>query len=413
MITTTETMPGGPANDDPILDAAIVELMSRGDLQIPPYPAVALRIRDLIARGDYGLEDLGRLAASDQVLAGDTLRIANSAAYARGTPVTSVKQAVARLGAQDLARFALASRLGAIATAGGPLATLRRGAWLDGLAAAFLCQALAPGRKVAPDVAFAAGLLHDFGQIVAITCLERIGADARAGGARPEEVWRGVAERYHVELGVVMAARWSLPQVLADAIALHHKNSFAGASDLALLELVAAVDQITALLADEAAIGPEELGSCSLLEAGEIERALRAVRDLPGLVASFEAAVSAPAAAGGSLVAPPVPVALTETAALQVLLAIDGKAHRYRLAGLAPHQFVAVGKDAVAEQVLLEMMVESDDPIEGHAVVQRSWTEGGERHLLVKPYALLGAARDRWAGLVRGGTEGGAREQVG
>ena len=392
------------SDDDPILDAAIVDLMSRGDLRIPPYPAVALRIRDVIARGDYGLDELGRLAASDQVLAGDTLRVANSAAYARGTAVTSVKQAVARLGAQDLARVALASRIGALATAAGRLAALRRRAWLDGLASAFLCQALAKRRRVAPDVAFAAGLLHDFGQIVAITCLERIAAEASAAAARPEDVWRGVAQRYHVELGVVMAARWALPPVLADAIALHHRNSFAGASDPALLQLVAAVDQITALLAREAAVGPEELATLSQLERGEIDGALGAIRDLPVLVASFEAA-GASAQGETGLVAAPPPAALGEAPPLPVLLAVDGKAHRYRLTGLAPNQFVAVGRDEVAAHVLLEMMVEDDEPIEGHAVVQRTWMAEGERHLLVKPYALHGSARERWTELVRARTQ--------
>src|SRR5512141_850717 len=115
-----------PSLDPADLDKAIVELVGKGKVKVPPYPAVAFRIESLVRAGNYGLEDLAKLVASDQVLAADVLRCGNSALYARGAPVASVKQAVGRIGAKDVARLALGSGLGAHALASGRLSPIRR-----------------------------------------------------------------------------------------------------------------------------------------------------------------------------------------------------------------------------------------------------------------------------------------------
>jgi HD-like signal output (HDOD) protein len=391
---------GELARVDPILDQAIVDLMAKDDLRIPPYPAVAMQIQELIARGNYGLDELGRLAESDQVIAAHTIRVANSAVYSRGSQVTSVKQAVARIGAADLARIALASRVGALATSGGLLAPLRRRCWLDGLASAFLCQALAPGRKLSADVAFAAGLLHDFGHVVAVTCLERIASEGK-GTPRPEDEWSAIADRYHVELGMVIAARWKLPTVLADVLAMHHEESTAGASDPALLDLVQAVDELTVLLGRHPHVGLEELGDLTLLKGGEIDRVQRAIHQLGPFVASFESADHSSAPTPQPLIADPPPPELAPGAPeLPVQLAFGGKAHRYKLVAFGRQELWVDGPDDVPTHVLLEMMVNGEKAIEGFAVVRRSWPQPGGRRLLVQPWALSGPSGTTWRALV-------------
>src|SRR5689334_15913589 len=95
----------------PELDAAIIELVSRGAVKVPPYPAVAMRVEEMVRREDYGLGELTRLVASDQALAADALRCANSAFYSRGGTVTSLNAAITRIGAKEVVRLALASGL--------------------------------------------------------------------------------------------------------------------------------------------------------------------------------------------------------------------------------------------------------------------------------------------------------------
>ena len=141
-----------PSSSDPglDLDGAIVDLVSRKAVKVPPYPAVAMKVEALVRRDDYGLDDLAKLVASDQALAADALRCANSAFYSRATPVTSINQAISRLGAREVVGLAVASALGAHARKPGPLAALKRRVWLEALASAALSQELAKGRRRPP-----------------------------------------------------------------------------------------------------------------------------------------------------------------------------------------------------------------------------------------------------------------------
>jgi HD-like signal output (HDOD) protein len=384
------------------LDRAIVDLVSRGTVKIPPYPAIAIQIENLILGGDFGLDELSRLVSSDQVLAADVLRVSNSAAYARGAPVTSATAAAGFLGAKEVAHLALALGLGAHATAPGKLASLRRKVWLDALASAALCQVLAPGRGLAPDDAFSAGLLHDFGKVVCLATIEQL-LDHQAVGPDRAEAWTEIVDRYHLELGVVMAARWDLPQVLADVISLHHGDTSA-AADRALVDLVVAVDEVTRMLGDRTHLSPEDLGAAALLRSGEGVKVSEALRQLPSFVASFETGEPWKHAGGPSLVAapalaPPLPEA-PPPPAWPVTLTVSGKSFPCAILALNASHLLVRSPSPVPENLLLKLTVECEPPLSGFASVKHAWPEPGGYSLEVQPYALAGDALRRWKKLV-------------
>jgi len=390
------------------LDKAIVDLVSRGAVKVPPYPAVAFQIEKLIRAGDYGLDDLAKLVASDQVLSADVLRVSNSAMYARGAPVNSVKAAVGRIGAKDVARLALAFGLGATATAAGVLAPLRRKVWMDALASAALCQALAKGRGLAPDEAFSAGLLHDFGKVVALACLEDLLHRREDVAPKTEAEWLGIVDRYHVELGVVMAARWDLPPVMADVISLHHADATAAAADRKLVDLVVAIDEVIMMLGDRTHLEPEDLGAAAYLQGTEGEAISRALTALPSFVASFETAEAWRGAGAKSLVAPPPPRkrdAAPSPPPWPVVLTVGGRTAAYKILGVASTHFMVNGAAPVPENLLLEMKVQCDPPLAGFASVKLAWPDQGGFTMLVQPYALSGAALDRWKEIVASAAE--------
>ncbi|HUK65192.1 MAG TPA: HDOD domain-containing protein, partial [Anaeromyxobacteraceae bacterium] len=279
-------------------DAAIVDLVSRDVVEIPPYPAVALKIQALVRRQDFGLDELTKLVASDQALAADALRCANSALYSRGSQAVTLNAAINRIGASEVVRLAVASGLGAQARKNGPLVTLKRQVWLDALACAALAQELARKRGLSAEEAFLCGLLHDFGKVIIIACIEDILEKGRDKRARPAEAWMALVERYHVELGLVLATRWKLPSLVSDVISLHHSDDCSSAESPAMVEVVAATDEVVALLADETWLSSEALGTVSALSAPECELVSRVLDRLPGFIASFEG--TAPAATGGS-----------------------------------------------------------------------------------------------------------------
>jgi putative nucleotidyltransferase with HDIG domain len=379
------------------LDAAIVELVSKGKVKVPPYPAVAFRIEGVVRGGKYGLEDLARLVSSDQVLAADVLRCANSALYSRGSAVASVKQAVGRIGAKDVARLALASGLGAHAMAAGRLSSIRRRAWLDALASAVLAQDLARARALPADVAFSAGLLHDFGKVVAIACIEELLQSRDDVAPKLEQEWIEVMDTYHVELGVVMAARWDLPPVIADAISLHHSADMDAAAEPQIVKAVAAVDQVVALMAALPRLEAADLASVEALSPPEREAMARSVQAVPGFVASFESGEAWASGGGRSLVAaPPRPEPPAARPSHEVVLRLGDRESRYRLLGIGGTHCMVTGKDPVPENLLLEMGIDCDPPLSGYASVKLGWPEQGGWTLLVQPFGLTKGAQERW-----------------
>jgi HD-like signal output (HDOD) protein len=375
------------------LDAAMSNLVERGALELPPYPAVAFKIEQLVTGGDFGLDDLARLVGSDPAMAADVLRCANTAAFARGAPVASVPQAVARIGAAELWRIVLTSALGARALAGGPLAVLRRRAWHDSVAAGVLGRELARPRRVPPDEAFACGLLHDFGKVLAIECLERLGRGTRPPPRLPARFWTAVVEQHHLRLGGILAERWGLPELIAEAMTLHHQEPPGRARHVPMMRVMAVCDRIIRLLDDQAAVSAQDVAAVQSLTPEDTEALVRGIEVVPAFVAAFERD-AAPDEVG--LLLPPAP---PRAAALPGGLRLRTGASTYAITGFAPGQLVLSGEQPLAEGALLEVALDEVGAVPFHARVMLCWHEGGRHGVVLMPFALGGEALLRWQGL--------------
>ncbi len=376
------------------LDRAIADLVARGEVEVPPYPAVAMKIGRLVAAADFGLDDLARLVASDQVLAADVLRCANSAAFLRGAPVSSVPQAVARIGAGELSRIAFASALGARALGKGPLSLLRRRVWHDSVAAAVLARELARPRGLPLDESFAAGLLHDFGKVLAIECLERIASGTRHPRAMPSTFWEAVVEHHHVGLGTVLALEWGLPPLLTEAITLHHEEAPTGARHPEMVASMALCDRLVRLLDDRAAVGVADLTAVQALSEEDTDALIRGIEIVPGFVASFEREVPPPDRALLAP-APPPPASPAPRAGVRLRVAEED----YAVTGFARHQLVVQGRRPLPEGALLEVELHEREVVRFHARVLHCWEDGARFGAVLMPFALGGPALLRWQGL--------------
>src|SRR5258706_5565130 len=129
------------------LSAALTELVMRGDFAVPPYPAVALRLRRLLERPNYGVGEVADVIAADAALAASVLGTANSALYRSGdAEIASLSRAVNRLGARTVSAIAVAAGVGQAATQGGQLFDVKYRVWRRSITSALTCQKLAPLR---------------------------------------------------------------------------------------------------------------------------------------------------------------------------------------------------------------------------------------------------------------------------
>ena len=272
-----------PQSLDFDLDAEIVGLVRRNDVPLPPFPAVAMQVSALTRTENFGLDEVARLITSDQVLAATVIRCANSAFYRGGGNVVTVLQALSRIGTKDLVNVALAGTLGADVAREGPLFLLRQSAWQRGVASAFIARELAPGRTLSTDDAFLCGLLHGFGELVALGCIERI-LRTHPGEALPESSWSEVVHRYSGELGLVTAVQWQLPEIVSEAI-----SGREGGDHPEMVALMKACDAVVGLLLHTPHVSEEALWGVPGISAAEAGVLTRMIPKIPQLLESLTA----------------------------------------------------------------------------------------------------------------------------
>lgn len=224
------------------LEQALVQLLADDKVAIPAYPAIALELKRLTEKEDANFDEIVQLVLSDQAIAATVLRWANAASTGVVKQTNSLQESVKRLGLKAIGQIAITSSLGQSMLTPGPLDTLKFLLWRRAVLSALICHQLAISRRIDQDLAFTGGLLHDFGQSVALAALEQLAA-AGAAQAWPPEQWEALSERFHIEMGMVVAARWQLPDGLATLVARHHGENEENPY-VALLRIADAINHI-------------------------------------------------------------------------------------------------------------------------------------------------------------------------
>jgi len=333
------------------------------------------------------------LVATDSALAATVLRHAASASRASGGAMT-LEAAIRRLGLDELTRVVLAATVGGAAWAPGPLALLRRDQWRRSLLAATFSRDLAPRRGVAPDQAFLAGLLHDFGAVVVIACLEALAVEPLP--VMLETTWRRLIEDLHVEFGMVVAARWQLPEPITEVIASHHTPQGCMRVHRPLVQLVAIVDQIIDIL-DREPGGVAALSEVPGLEHDERFRIGALMPKVAEIMARFEAPV------GRDAVSSIARQTGTIEGCWPADFAIESKTGaQYRACAVAPGMFAFRGPAALQPAWIAELTLHCPpDTITMLAHIKScEKTSTGDHLVTAQPFGLAGEEKGAWLRLV-------------
>jgi HD-like signal output (HDOD) protein len=216
-------------------------------INLPPFPAVAARILQLLSKEDAGMKELAALIRSDVAFSSEVLTMANSALFTFRTEITGILQATVLLGLQRVKAVALTvgmrSYLMDSLKIPGVLAC-----WRHSLACGVVCEELAGPCMIERDSAYLAGLMHDVGRL-ALTVVEPLqysnlllAAEETAMNILDEE--RKLFGLDHCQAGRWLAEQWKLPKQFAEIAAHHHDRQMPGKFEM--LQLV----RVACLLAD-------------------------------------------------------------------------------------------------------------------------------------------------------------------
>lgn len=201
--------------------SAIRHALAEGNLKLPILPQVASRVMALTRDPEADLADLSNLIHQDQSLAGNVLRIANSAAYRTGDPIVSLRQAVMQLGVSTLSEIALAACLHNEAFKAPGYESLHQTMLAHAFLSGGLAKELARRRRDNVEVAFLCGLLHSIGLPVGLTIISRLGEGPAGRPAETEAL--GLAGEFQHDIARVVTLAWGLPHEV-QIVAVHHHD---------------------------------------------------------------------------------------------------------------------------------------------------------------------------------------------
>ena len=177
----------------------------RDQIPLPSLPAIATRVRQAVG-ADCGVRELASIVNGDAAIATKVVRAANSPVYRTDATITTVSDAVSRLGVNTTQQLVLSFVMKEIfSTSVDALKTKMRYVWTHTQAMAVGAFVLSREFKVfEPERALLAGLLHDIGAVALIAYAERF-----------PRVWEDASTLDRVlaalqgEVGAMMLARWT------------------------------------------------------------------------------------------------------------------------------------------------------------------------------------------------------------
>jgi putative nucleotidyltransferase with HDIG domain len=228
---------------DSFLD--IVQTFLKNDkVSLPVFSQTGLRIQQEIAKEDPDTRLIEKIICTDQALTTQVLRTANSAFFRGLNKVNSIREAIMRLGINEVSNIVSLSTQQANYRSNDPfIFNLMKNLWQHSVVCAVGSQWLARQLKFNNLIteAFTSGLLHDVGKLLVLKIIELI-RQTKAVHVEPSETFvLEVLNVLHTEQGYLMSKSWNLPETYCNIIRSHHDKEF-NVNDT-LLVIVRIVDE--------------------------------------------------------------------------------------------------------------------------------------------------------------------------
>jgi len=198
--------------------------------ELDSVPASALQAMRKLQSPDSNIGEIVQLINYDPGMTSNILRLANSSFYGCTKAISSLREAIVRLGAKTilpLITAALASA--AIKTKIRGYAMTSDQLWDHSVAVAVAAENIADILQVPGDkIAFTAGLLHDIGKVLMGKYMidKKIRKVFEAAILKSDSLIKTESALYqidHAEAGGILLAKWNIPDNLVQSVRFHHR----------------------------------------------------------------------------------------------------------------------------------------------------------------------------------------------
>jgi HD-like signal output (HDOD) protein len=188
-----------------------------GDIQLPGFPPVVLRVQQLLADENTDIHDIAEAISLEPELAMLVLRMANAAAFnPSGIQARDLRMGVQRVGTRMVRAAALAMVVQRLRSAEEmrPLRDRLGALWRRGVTVGSLAKAVAQKTRIAPaDSGLLIGLLHVVGRLYVLARMHAMPHLFEQDGI-PERL----LERWSETVTGVLLLKWEVPREFCEAI---------------------------------------------------------------------------------------------------------------------------------------------------------------------------------------------------
>ncbi|MEM7253623.1 MAG: HDOD domain-containing protein [Pseudomonadota bacterium] len=203
-------------------DVAAERLMAELE-RLQALPSVAIEVIQKVDDPNSSARDVETVVSKDPTVAARLFKLANSAFYARGNKVSTIGDAVKKLGFKTIRNLAVAASAGQALSR--PMLRYpfdELGLWKHSLGVGIALRVAAgefSDLAVVRDELFLGGLMHDVGKLV----LDPILSELDDSGPLTPQRERALTGFDHSSVGLRIAETWNLPAHTADMIRMHHE----------------------------------------------------------------------------------------------------------------------------------------------------------------------------------------------
>lgn len=182
----------------------------QGELKTPSFPDVALKMRKAIQE-DCETADIVKIVNLDPVISAKLIQVVNSPFYRTLNPTSNCLNAINRLGLKTTRNLVIAFSLKNLIKSENPLTKkLIEYSWLQSIKVSSISYTLAQlTKKVDPDEALLAGLLHNIGVLPILTFADSLPEDIY----QPADIDLCINE-IHGQIGSIILEKWGFPDNL-------------------------------------------------------------------------------------------------------------------------------------------------------------------------------------------------------
>jgi HD-like signal output (HDOD) protein len=206
-------------------------------VKLPVFNSASARIQQEMAKSEPSIPVIEKIITSDQALATQVLKIANSSFYRGLAEVGTVRAAIMRLGMEEIAKVVLlATSRQHFHSNDKAINAMMKKLWQHAVGCAYGTVWLSRRYSYGVDQgqAFFGGLFHDVGKLLILVIIEQVKRQNKTLNITEALLLEAMA-RLHAREGAKLLAQWNMPEYFRVIARDHHNEEIDDKNFLLLL----------------------------------------------------------------------------------------------------------------------------------------------------------------------------------